>query len=103
MFRNQRFIFRQRVVHAGMALYAEITIKGLYRISTYKIFELFRYTDMNIKIIQALDCATNVARLIVLMATLTLLILLLRAVVFRGASVLHQTAGHTHSDVIACY
>jgi len=31
---------------------------------------------MNIKIVQALDCATNVVRLIVLMATLTILIVL---------------------------
>jgi len=58
---------------------------------------------MNIKIVQALDCAPNVVRLIVLMATLTLLVVLLKAVVCRGASALHQTAGHTHSDVIACY
>jgi len=68
-----------------------------------KIFEIFKYTDINTKIVQTLDCAANVVRLIVLMATLTLLIVLLKAVVCRGASVLHQTAGHTHSDVIACY
>jgi hypothetical protein len=58
---------------------------------------------MNIKIVQTLDCAANVVRLIVLMTILSLLIVLLKAVVGRGASVLHQTAGHTHSDVIACY
>ena len=82
---------------------AEITIKDFYRTTKCKIFEIFKYTDINTKIVQTLDCAANVVRLIVLMATLTLLIVLLKAVVCRGASVLHQTAGHTHSDVIACY
>jgi hypothetical protein len=94
------------VLLLGMVHYvsrAEITIKGFYGITKCKIFELFKYTDMNIKIVQALHYIASVVRLIVLMATLTILIVLLKAAVCRGASVLHQTAGHTHSDVIACY
>jgi hypothetical protein len=30
-------------------LHAEITLKGFYMISRYKIFELLKYIDMNIK------------------------------------------------------
>jgi len=30
-------------------LHAEITIKGSSKISKYKIFEIFKYNDMNIK------------------------------------------------------
>jgi len=30
-------------------LHAEITIKGFYKIPKYKLFELFKYIEMNIK------------------------------------------------------
>ena len=39
-------------VYTGVAQYvwhAEITMQGLYKVSNYKIFELFQYIDMNIK------------------------------------------------------
>jgi len=40
------------VVYTGVAYYvwhAEITTKGFYKISKYKIFELFQYIDKNIE------------------------------------------------------
>jgi len=52
MFRIRGIIFRKMVVHTSMVhyvLHAEITIKGFYKIYKYKIFELFKYIDMNIK------------------------------------------------------
>ena len=48
VFRNQGFIFRKTVVYVGMVqrvLHAEITIKGIYKISKYNIFELLKYID----------------------------------------------------------
>jgi len=39
-------------LHTGMVQYvahAEITIKGVYKISKYKIIVLFKYIDKNIK------------------------------------------------------
>jgi len=53
MFRDRWFIFRKTVVYTGMvqcAVRAEITIKDFYKIYKYKIFELFKYIDMNISI-----------------------------------------------------
>jgi len=43
MFRPQGFIFRKTVVRTGMVycvVHGEITIKGIYKIYKYKIFEL---------------------------------------------------------------
>jgi hypothetical protein len=40
-------VVRTGIVHN--VVLAEITIKGFYKVSKYKIFELFKYIDMNIK------------------------------------------------------
>ena len=51
-FEAQGFIFRKTVVCTGMvqcAVHADITMKGFCKKSKYKIFELFKYIDMNIK------------------------------------------------------
>ena len=52
MFQTRGFIFRKMVVYTVKVWYvlrAEITIKGFYKISEYKIFGLFKYIDMNVK------------------------------------------------------
>ena len=42
-----RLLYMQ--VRYSVSLHAEITIKGFYKISKYKVFEFFKCTDMNIK------------------------------------------------------
>ena len=52
MFGDRVFIFRKAVVPASMlqyALHVKTAIKGYYKISKYKIFEPFRYIDMDTK------------------------------------------------------
>jgi len=52
MFRTRGFIFRKTVVYTDMLQYvlrAEITIRDFYKIPKHKIFEIFKYIDVNIK------------------------------------------------------
>ena len=52
MFQTRAFIFMKMASYTDMVqyvLHTEITLKGFYKRYKHKTFELFKYSDMNIK------------------------------------------------------
>jgi len=52
MFQTRWFIFKKTVVYTVMVysiLQAEVTIKAIYKIFMYKMFQLVKYIVMNIR------------------------------------------------------